>query len=273
MTTFSTLADAQTPLLPNPSVTQSISQSLGLATVTVSYSRPHMKNRRIFGSLVPYGTIWRTGANSSTKLTFTEEVNLEGNVIPAGSYSLFTIPGECEWIIIISKDVGHWGAYSYNEKNDFVRFTTIPLCCLYAQEALTFIFTNSTTNSTELHLIWDRLGIRLSLSVDHDARTIALIEELMKDEHPNNLVYFNAIQYYYNNNKDLFTALNWIKRAKNDIPENPAYHLFESRFLLRKGDNVGAIAAAEAGVRLAKKLHFHEYIKLNMEAVNLATSQ
>jgi hypothetical protein len=264
---------AQIPGLPNPSATQTIDQEIGLGHAVVTYSRPNVKDRKIFGGLVPFGTVWRTGANTATEITFSEDVKLEGHNVPAGTYSLFTIPDKDQWTIILNKAVKDWGAYSYKPESDLLRFTVKPARTNDKHETLAIQFANSTTSSADLQIVWDYTLVSIRVTVDDDARITATIEELMKAGHNSNLVYFNAIQYYYNNNKDTEKALGWIKKAKADVPTNPAYPLFESRLLLRKGDKAGAIAAAEAGIKVAKERNFEEYIKLLTEAITIAQSK
>jgi hypothetical protein len=264
---------AQIPGLPNPSATQTIDQEIGLGRAIVTYSRPNVKGRVIYGGLVPYNTVWRTGANTATEITFSEAVKLNGHDVPAGTYSLFTIPNKDQWTIIINKAVKDWGAYSYKIENDLVRFTVKPTRINDKQETLTIQFANSTTRSADLQILWDYTAVTVPIIVDDDAKITATIEALMNAEHNSNLAYFNAIQYYYNNNKDANKALAWIRKAKADVPLNPAYPLFETRFLLRKGDKAAAITAAEAGLKLAKERDFDEYVTLLSEALALAKKE
>ncbi len=121
---------AQTPAVnfPASSPAFTLKQRIGLTDIEIVYSRPGVKNRTIFGGIVPYGQVWRTGANQATKITFSTPVKLEGNDIPAGTYALFTIPGETEWTIIISKNAAQFGAFQYNQKDDLVRFKVAPVC-------------------------------------------------------------------------------------------------------------------------------------------------
>src|SRR5580658_3350781 len=109
-------------LTPQPSSTQTVTQDFGMGKINLVYSRPNVKGRKIFGGMEPYGVVWRTGANSATVIKFTDDVTLNGNEVPAGQYGLFSIPGDDEWTIIISKQPNQWGAYSYKEADDFLRF-------------------------------------------------------------------------------------------------------------------------------------------------------
>jgi hypothetical protein len=270
LATVSYYTHAQIPGLPNPSATQTIDQEIGLGHAIVTYSRPNVKGRVIYGGLVPYNTVWRTGANTATEVTFSEDVKLNGHDVPAGTYSLFTIPNKDQWTIIVNKAVKDWGAYSYKAENDLLRFTVKPARTNDKYETFTIQFANSTTRSADLQILWDHTAVTIQITVDDDAKITATIEALMKAEHNSNLAYFNAIQYYYNNNKDTDKALGWIKKAKADVPTNPAYPLFETRLLLRKGDKAAAIAAAEAGLKLAKERNFDEYISLLSDALTTA---
>lgn len=259
---------AQVPRIPEASSTQTIIQDFGLGKITITYSRPNVKDRKIFGGIIPWGEVWRTGANAATTITFTEKVLIEGNSVPAGTYSLFSIPEKNEWTIILNKVVKQWGAYSYKQSEDFVRFKIKPLRVSEKRETFTMAFANSTTKATDLYLVWDHTAASIHLETDDDAKITANIDELMKgDRKP---YYFNAIQYYYENNKDVDKALGWVYEAEKIDPKGPWYKLWESRLLLRKGDKAGAIAAAEAGVALAKASKDDEYERLNKEALDHA---
>lgn len=259
---------AQVPRIPEASSTQTIIQDFGLGKITITYSRPNVKDRKTFGGIIPWGEVWRTGANAATTITFTEKVLIEGNSVPAGTYSLFSIPEKNEWTIILNKVVKQWGAYSYKQSEDFVRFKIKPLRVSEKRETFTMAFANSTTKATDLYLVWDHTAAAIHLETDDDAKITANIDELMKgDRKP---YYFNAIQYYYENNKDVDKALGWVYEAEKIDPKGPWYKLWESRLLLRKGDKAGAIAAAEAGVALAKASKDDEYERLNKEALDHA---
>ena len=261
---------AQVPRIPEASSTQTIIQDFGLGKITVTYSRPNVKDRKIFGSIIPYGEVWRTGANAATTITFTERVVIEGNPVPAGTYSLFSIPEKNEWTIILNKTVKQWGAYSYKQADDFLRFKIKPIHVSEKRETLTMAFANSNTKSTDLYLVWDHTAAAIHMETDDDAKITANIEELMKgDRKP---YYFNAIQYYYENNKDVDKALGWVAEAEKIDPKGPWYKLWESRLLLKKGNKAGAVAAAQAGLQLAKDSKDDEYARLNQEALDHAKS-
>ncbi|WPU94944.1 DUF2911 domain-containing protein [Mucilaginibacter sabulilitoris] len=259
---------AQVPRIPEASSTQTIIQDFGLGKVTITYSRPNVKDRKIFGGIIPYGEVWRTGANAATTITFTEKIVIDGHSVPAGTYSLFSIPERNEWTIILNKTVKQWGAYSYKQANDLLRFTVKSRRVNEKRETFTMQFVNTTTKSTDLYLVWDHTAAIIHMETDDDEKITANIDELMKgDRKP---YYFNAIQYYYENNKDVDKALGWVAEAEKEEPKSSWFKLWESRLLLRKGNKAGAIAAAEAGIKLAKDSNDEEYIRLNQEALDQA---
>jgi hypothetical protein len=258
---------AQTPRIPEASSTQTIIQDFGLGKISITYSRPNVKGRVIFGGINPYGQVWRTGANEATTINFTENVIIEGHSVPAGSYSLFTIPGEDMWTVILNKTVKQWGAYSYKETDDFLRFQVKPIHLDEKRETFTIQFANATTKSADLHLVWDKTEVSIHLQTDDDAKITANIQELMKGNRKP--YYFNAIQYYYENNKDMKTALEWTLEAQKVDP-GPWYKLWEARIRLRMGDKDAAIAAAQEGIKMAKAANDDEYVRLNQAVIDQA---
>ncbi|CAN5279353.1 DUF2911 domain-containing protein [soil metagenome] len=263
-------SNAQAPRIPEASSTQTIIQDFGLGKITITYSRPNVKDRKIFGGINPYGQVWRTGANAATTITFSENVIVEGNKVPAGTYSLFSIPEKNEWTIILNKIAKQWGAYSYKQSEDLLRFKVKPLRLSEKRETFTIQFANSTTKSCDLYLVWDRTAAMIHLNTDDDAQITANIDKLMQGSDPNKRPYFNAIQYYYENNKDMNKALGWVAEAEKVDPKGPWYKLWKARILLKTGDKPGAIAAAEEGIRLAKASNDDEYVRLNQAVLDMA---
>jgi len=269
---------AQIEGLPNPSPSQTVSQDLGLGKVSVTYSRPNVKGREIFGALVPYGKVWRAGANAATTITLTEDVLFQNQAVPAGQYALFCIPGKDQWTIVLNKTVNQWGAYLYDAANDQLRIKVKPVALTATVESFTIQFANVSTLAADLRLEWNRTQVSVHLTSNDDARILANIDRIVAAtdlSNPEtlrfaNLTYFDAIQYYYNNNKDTEKALQWIGQAENAFPKRASYRLFRSRFLLRKGDKAGARTAAEAAIKIARETNDDEYLRLSQEALNLA---
>jgi len=260
---ISTAADAQ--ITPQPSSSQTVTQGFGLGTITLNYSRPNVKNRQIFGYVEPYNKVWRTGANSATVITFSDDVTLEGNKVAAGEYGLFTIPGQDQWTIILSKKAKQWGAYTYNPADDYLRFNVKPVKLQQPVETFALQFENIYPTTGELHLLWENTSLTIHLACDIDAKVMARIDSAMKtDKKP----YYAAVIYYWNNNKDMNQALEWADQLEK-IPGMPPMvaKLWKARVLLKKGDKTAAITTAKEGVKAATDAKSDEYIRLNTEVI------
>jgi len=258
------VANAQNLKLPQPSSTQTITQDFGLGTIKITYSRPNVKGRQIFGGLVPYGQVWRTGANSATVISFSEDVEIEGHNVPAGDYALFTIPKENEWMVILNKDTKQWGAYTHKESDDVLRFTAKPVKLSDKVETFSIQLENVYPTTAQLKLAWDRTAVSLNLKADVDTKAMASINEAMKGEKK---PYMQAAQYYYDNNKDLKKALEWINAAEAAEPKAPWVKYWKARIQLKGGDKNGAARTAEAGIAAAKTINNEEYVRLNSQVL------
>ncbi|RFZ81475.1 DUF2911 domain-containing protein [Mucilaginibacter terrenus] len=261
---------AQEPRIPEASSTQTLIQDFGLGKITITYSRPNVKGRKIFGGINPYGQVWRTGANSATTITFSENVIVEGNKVPAGTYSLFSIPEEKEWTIILNKTAKQWGAYGYKQEDDLLRFKVKSIYLSEKRETFTLQFANCTTKSNDLYIVWDHTGVIIHMQTDDDAQITANIEKLMLNPDVNKRPYFNAIQYYYENDKDLNKAMTWALEAEKIEPKAPWYKLWKARIQLKMGDKAKAIATAQEGIKLAKATDDEEYVRLNEAVITQA---
>lgn len=252
-------------LTPQPSPTQSIVQDFGLGKINLVYSRPDVKGRKIFGGMEPYGTVWRTGANSATVIKFSDTVTMDGHTVPAGEYGLFSIPGENEWTIILSKQPNQWGAYSYKQADDFLRFTVKTEHLPALTETMTLAFTDVTTTTCNLQMMWEHSGFTIHLVTDIDAKVMARIDSAMATAQK---PYYAALIYYYNNNKDMSKALAWateLEKDKNFPPFVPKY--WKARIQLKLGDKAAAIATAQEGAKLAADMKTEEYVRLNNEVI------
>ncbi|HLZ53825.1 MAG TPA: DUF2911 domain-containing protein [Verrucomicrobiae bacterium] len=255
---FVTGLSAQTPGIEFPAASPActLKQRVGLTDIQVDYSRPGVKDRTIFGGIVPYGQVWRTGANQATKLTFSTPVKLEGHEIPAGTYALFTIPGENEWTIIINKDANQWGAFQYNEKDDVVRFKVTPATLTDTHlETFTIELNHIRDDSAALMLVWDQTVVPIRLEVNVADKVVPQIEAaLAKPGKKSDGFYFQAATFYYNHNLDLKQALDWVNAGLADNPRI-AFEMFhlKAQILAKQGDKPGAIAAAKQSTELALK--------------------
>lgn len=253
--------------LPAASSAQTITQGLGIENVTLNYSRPSMNGRKIFGELVPYNEVWRTGANTNTTLSFEGDVTLNGHKLTAGTYALFTIPNKNEWTVIISKNTKQWGAYTYNQSEDALRFNVKPQNLSTPVETFTISFDNVTPTDAVLTLAWEKTAVKVDLKVNQQAKIIASIDEAMKgDKKP----YFAAAQYYFNNNLDEKKALAWFDEAAKAQPKAAHVLYWKAKAQLKAGDKKGALETATKGVEVATESKNSEYIKLNTQIINAA---
>lgn len=262
-----TNVNAQGLKLPAASSGQTIVQDFALGKISVTYSRPNMKGRKIFGALEPYNKVWRTGANSATVIKFSEAVQIEGKDVPPGEYGLFTIPNKDEWTVILSKTTKQWGAYTYNEADDFLRLKVKPSKLSPALETFTIQFSNVLTTSANLHLMWENTDVVLHISTSIDDKVMAGIDEAMKGEKK---PYFAAAQYYFENGKDLNKALAWMNEAEKADPKAPWVRLWKGRVQLKMGDKAGAQVTAQKGIELATEVKNEEYIRLNTQLLAAA---
>ena len=266
---------AQTPGVEFPAASPAgtLKQRVGLTDIQVDYSRPGVKDRTIFGGIVPYGQVWRTGANQATRLTFSTPVKLEGHEIPAGTYALFTIPGENEWTIIINKNANQWGAFQYNEKDDVVRFKVTPATLTDTRvETFTIEFNHIRDESAVLMLVWDKTVVPIRLEVEVAGKLVPQIEAAMAAPgKKSDGFYFQAATFYYDHNLDLKKALEWVNAGLADNPRI-AFEMFhlKAEILARLGDKQGAIAAAKQSTELALKAEgpASSFPKMNQDLIS-----
>ncbi len=259
--------NAQGLKMPQASSTQTLTQEFGLGSIKIQYSRPNVKGRKIFGGLVPWEQVWRTGANSATTITFSDDVQLEGNAVPAGQYGLFTIPGKTAWTVILNKKAQQWGAYEYDQAEDFLRFTVKPVTVAKKTESFTISISDVMPTSAVLHLSWDSYDVPVSMTTEVDSKVMANIEAAMKG---NNKPYFQAAQYYFDNGKDISKALEWVNQAESADQKAPWIKYLKARIQLKAGDKKGAAATAEEGVKIARESNNEEYVRLNSAILDQA---
>lgn len=267
--TVSLTADlqAQGLKMPQPSTSQTITQNFGLGKITLSYSRPNVKGRKIFGDLEPYGSVWRTGANSATTISFTEPVKIDGKELPAGEYELFTIPGKDEWTVIFNKASKQWGAYEYKESDDALRVKVKASKLKDKVETFTIQFADVYPTTAKLQLMWENTGITVNMTTEVDATVMASIDAAMKGEKK---PYFQAAQYYYANDKDLNKALEWATAAEAADSKAPWIKLLKGRIQLKMGDKTAAAKTAASGLQLATEIKNPEYVRLHTQLLNEA---
>jgi len=237
---------------PQASPLASVKERVGVTAVSIDYSRPSARERKIFGGLVPYGDVWRTGANAATKITFSTDVKLGGAVVPAGSYALFTIPGQAEWTVILSKVVDdQWGSYAYNQKDDQARVKVKPVATAEPLETMTISLQDMRAGKANLVIAWEKTKVPIELDTDVVGKIKPQIEAAMagSGEKP----YFAAAMFYYENDLDMALAKEWIEAAAKKQPD-AVWIVYRKGLILKKaGDKEGAMAAAKQARELASK--------------------
>jgi Protein of unknown function (DUF2911) len=239
---------------PDASQHATVKQRVGLTDVEIDYSRPNVRGREIFGGLVPYGKVWRTGANASTKITFSDAVKIGGKEVPAGEYAFYTLPTENEWTIILSKDTKGWGAYDYKSDTDALRVTVKPAPLANSVESFTIGFDDLKDDGATIALEWDKTRVPVELTTNTVEKVNAEIEKAMKK--PDSLepiFYYQAASFYYDHDKDLEQAEKWIDRAIK-LQKEPRYFIYykEAQIEAKLGQKDKAKAAAEKSIELLK---------------------
>jgi hypothetical protein len=230
-----------------------VKQRVGLTDVEVDYSRPNKNNRDIFGGLVPFDKIWRTGANRPTRVKFSANVKLGEKEVPAGEYLLYTIPGANEWTIILSKDLNAQSAADYKQESDAARVAAKPVALAVPTETLTIGLDDLRADSATLYFEWDKTRVPVKLTT-HDiekvSRGIDAVVKSGKTQEPG--FYYSAASFYLDQNKDLPRALKWVDQALERNPTAYFMHYKKAQILAKMGNKKEAIAAAEKSIEILK---------------------
>lgn len=243
---------------PQPSPVAKLSQKVGLTDVEISYSRPGVKGRTIFGDLEKWDVLWRTGANATTKIKFSDDVKVNGMPVSAGEYTLFTIPGKEEWTVILNKDLTLWGTAGYKESENVAKFQVKSSKLADLVETLTIDFTNFTTNTAQLYLKWENTMIAFQIETNVADKIEKQIKTTLIDG-PSAGSYASAAGYYLDNGKDLNLALTWMNKAIEKRPEAFWYVHKQAQILAKMGKTKEAIAAAEKSMQMAKESKDGDY--------------
>jgi tetratricopeptide (TPR) repeat protein len=219
-----------------------------------------MKGRKIFGDLVPFDKVWRTGANSATTLTFSDEVTIGGTKIAPGKYGLLSIPSANEWTLIITKQLDVTSPAAYKSESDIVRVKAKPVALPFTVETFTAMFADVSDKSTNLGLMWDKTYVELPITTDVDSKVMKQIETIMsKDSRP----YFNAAVYYAENGKDLNQAITWFDKAIEQNDKAFWIYYQKAKVLGKQGKKTEAIATSMKSMALAKEAKNDDYVALN----------
>jgi hypothetical protein len=256
-------ADAQQIQMPQASPAATISQKVGLTDVKVEYSRPSMKGRKIFGELVPYGEIWRAGANAATVISFSTDVKVEGQDVEKGTYAIYAIPDKNEWTFILSKNTKLWGAIGYDKADDAARFTVKPRKPGKKYETMEINFVDMTDTGASLAMKWENTSASFRIETEVDPIVMQQIQELVIDRQPENPgLYYQAANYYYTNQKDMKQALEWINKSVDDDPKYWTLHL-KAKIENELGMKKEARETAQRSMAMAREAKNPDYVGLN----------
>jgi len=255
--------------VPPASPTFEVKGTIGLTEVHLVYSRPSARGRVVAGDLIPYGEVWRTGANASTKISFSTDVVIEGHKVPAGQYALYTIFNEQEATVILSKNIELWGSIGYSADDDQLRFNVPVKHPTSSYETLTMSFSDFTMNSANFNIKWDHTKVMFSIVSQVDELVMSQIKQQVIDNAPTNPgVYFQAAGYYFDTQKNDRMALEWVDKAiaGNEQKQYWVFHL-KAKILARLGEKSAAKATAESSIELAKAAGNPDYVRLNEKLI------
>jgi hypothetical protein len=261
--TFGALAQIQTPAA---SPEQTLTQSVGLSSVTVQYSRPAMRGRTIFGDLVPMDKLWRTGANKNTLVTFESDATLGGSPLKAGTYALYTVPSKDEWTVYFYTDTENWGLPKPWDENKIAAVYKVKAQSLDSSvESFTITIDKVTDSGAHLTISWENTSVAIPFGFDTESAVMQTIERTMNGPAAGD--YYQAAVYYLNADKDINKAKTWIDKAI--AMSEPAYWYYRQKALIyaKSGDKKGAIAAAERSMELAQAAGSQDYVAMNKKSL------
>ena len=244
--------------LPLASQRAAAEQRLGVTDIRIDYHRPEVRGRKIWGDLVPYGQVWRAGANENTVITFGGPVTVEGQPLPKGSYGLHMIPTESTWTVILSKNSTSWGSFTYDEKEDALRVTVKPRPA-EMQEALSYTFDDPHTDSAVVTLRWEKIAVPFQIKVDVNAATIASLHQQLRGLQAYSWLGWNdAATWAIENKTNYEEALKW---ADTSIQNEERYENLDTKAQLLRltGKTAEADAVQQKAVSVAGPLQLHNY--------------
>ncbi|HEX6641062.1 MAG TPA: DUF2911 domain-containing protein [Thermoanaerobaculia bacterium] len=251
---------------PRPSPSATLMQTVGLTDITIKYSRPGVKGRAIWGALVPYGQVWRTGANEATTIAFSDDVTVEGQKLAKGTYSLHTIPGADQWTIIFNSVADQWGSYSYDATKDVLRVNVKPQTGEY-REWLTFDIPDLTTDTAKIAIRWEKIVVPFTVNTDSVARTMAQFKAALNPQ-PDWRTPYGAASFAFDNkgvatDAEIQTWLDQSLKANQNI----ANLYLRARLAERMGDKADAIRYGEMAIAAAKpdQADFASEVRRNVE--------
>jgi hypothetical protein len=251
---------------PQPSPSAKAMQTVGLTEVTLEYSRPAKRGRAIFGELVPFDKLWRTGANSNSMITFSDDVKFAGTDVKAGTYAVYTKPGKKEWTVMLYNDTSNWGNPKTWDENKVVATATVETKKINNEvESWTMAINEVTMEGAHLQMMWEKTLAAVPFSVPTAAKTEASIDKAMAG--PSADDYYSAATFYLDANKNLQQAHEWISEAVEARPEAYWMHRKKSLIEAKMGNKSAAIASAKISLTLAEEAKNMDYVKLNADSL------
>jgi Protein of unknown function (DUF2911) len=262
---FVTVSNAQIEM-PQPSPGASLTQKVGMAEIKIEYSRPSMKGRKIMGEIVPFGDIWRTGANSPTKFTTSDSITIGGKGLAKGTYVVLTRPGKDSWEVIFNKNPAA-SAFNYTpeiQKDDVVKVMGKPMTLPMSIENFTFNIGNITANSANIEMMWENTYVSVPFTNDVDGKVMAQIKS--KLDGPSQAEYFAMSQYYFDNGKGNAEALDFVNKA---VAKGERFWMLRHKSLVqaKMGDKAGAVVTAKRSLELAKTEKNMDYVRMNEKSI------
>lgn len=251
---------------PKASVPESSKTTVGLTQVEIDYSRPSKNDRAIFGTIVPYGEMWRTGANASSTINFSDDVVIEGQTLKAGKYAIFTVPNESNWEIYFYTETANWGnQVDWDEAKVAAKTTAKVEKSNNIQETFSISIDGITSDSGMLTFKWDDVVVATKFEVPSDQKAMASIEKTMAAS-PKAQDYLSAAQYYYHTDRDIKQAKEWIDKGIS-LLETPAFYQLHSQALIhaKAGDKASAIKITQASLEASKAASDSAYVRMNEE--------
>lgn len=251
---------------PAASPSAKVIQTVGMTEVEIAYSRPSMRGREIFGGLVPFDKVWRTGANASTKISFDKDVSIAGNDLKKGTYALYTIPGKDEWTIIIHNNITHWGSGGYKVEEDAFRFTVKPTTLSNTVETFTVDVSDLGLGTANINISWDKTKVSFAIDTKVDAQVANSIEKTLSGPSMND--YYQAAAYNLMADKDLEQALEWITLAMEKGGDEKFWMVRRKALIEAKlGKYKAAVASAKLSLKLAEKAGNSDYVRMNEDSI------
>ena len=262
-----TLANAQVKA-PQPSPSATVKQTIGLSEVTVEYSRPSAKNRKVFGNLVPMNQVWRTGANGSSDITFANETLFGGVKVPAGKYALYSIPSQNDWELILYKDTEQWGAPKELKEDLVVAKVKVkteknPMF----QETFQIGFQDLKNDKANLILTWENTLVKVPIFIDSQKEVLESINTTLASKTAKGSDYHQAANYYFENGMDLKKALEYTRKANQLQPDLYYMLKLQAEIEAANGLKKEAIATAKKSLELSKKANSDDYVKINNDNI------